>query len=215
MSNTTVGSTNGVTGTLPDVCTQAVLNLSNKCYSSSSLQTNQIVTPANLDQLCGSDCGSAISNLKSNLGTCGSQIFDASSSTNGTLFYSYVELINAFACVKDSGSYCYTQELASVQSAGVSVTGPDAFSNVVQYLTSNTTLLCSTCIQKQFTAISQLNDLDPSIGPSLQSVAGLLNKACGTATTTTPTATAKSGAKAAISSFLAILLPFAVFGSSL
>ncbi|KAJ3274587.1 hypothetical protein HDV01_002472 [Terramyces sp. JEL0728] len=219
MSNNTIGSSGGVTGTvptIPTVCAQAALNIANKCYGSTSLPTSEIVTASNLDQLCGSDCSSAISTFKSTLGTCGTVVLDPSSSTNGTLFYSYVELINAFACVKDSGSYCYTQEMATIQSAGVQVTGPDAFTNVVTYLTSNTTLLCSTCVQKQFTAISSLNDLDASIGPSLQSAGGLLMKACGTSTkTAAPTATVTAGTKAAVSSFFAILLPFAIFAASI
>ncbi|KAJ3315254.1 hypothetical protein HDV04_003647 [Boothiomyces sp. JEL0838] len=214
MSNTTVGSSGGVMGTLPDACTQSLSTITTKCYGASSLSTNQIVSAADLDKLCSSDCSSAVSNFKSNLGTCGSQIFDPSSNTNGTVLYSYIELINTFACVKDSGSYCFASEIAAIQAANVSVTGSDAFSNVAQYLTSNLTLLCSNCIQKQFTAISQLNDLDPSIGPSVQSLGTLLNKACGSSTATTASPTAKAGAKAAISSFFAILLPFAVFAAS-
>ncbi|KAJ3323679.1 hypothetical protein HDV06_001409 [Boothiomyces sp. JEL0866] len=210
-----VGSTNGITGSFgpnvtaifnttapdysqyPPVCVSAISMVGQSCYSTTLASTNIVFAPTNLDQLCGSTCGNAIKYFSSILPQCGSIVIEPFSKTTGLLLYSYLELIANYACVKDAGNYCYLSQAALLQQAGVSLVGPDAFSNVIQFIVSNNTVLCSTCFKTQFQAISSLKDLDPSLYPQLQTGAGLIQKQCVTTTTTSKSMTSTQSSTSA------------------
>ncbi|KAJ3260504.1 hypothetical protein HK103_000646 [Boothiomyces macroporosus] len=202
-----VGSSNGITGTFgpnvtalfnttapdysqyPPLCVSALALVGQSCYSTTFANTNIFFAPTNLDQLCSNTCSNAVKYFASTMPVCGSLVIEAFSKTTGLLLYSYMEMISNYACIKVNGAYCYPQQVQVLTQNGISLVGPDAFSNVLQFTVNNNTILCSTCFQNQFKSIIGLKDLDPSLYPELQTGAGLIQKNC-VATTTTTTSTA-------------------------
>ncbi|KAJ3260498.1 hypothetical protein HK103_000640 [Boothiomyces macroporosus] len=172
------------------------------CFNGQVSSLSQLSTLLNNNNLiCTTACSTALSNFKQYvIPACGTQIVYPPS-TSAQAAYSWIEIFNTVACVKDStGANCLTNEISVLQKNGINIGAANIGPQLIDFAEKNPNYVCIPCVGLQINALGGLNDLDSGVSTQVSSFVSSLNSIC-------PTGFNKNGASR-VGYLLGLVVPF-------
>lgn len=161
-------------------------NLNSACGVNGNVVVTNFLANAQrvLSTVCTAQCSAEIPKFTAATNvTCGTElIFQNDKTTTANYYSSYLQVISAAGCVKDTaGQFCLARQMGEVSRSGVNLNSPDAGARIISYSSKNLTFTCSACVGDEIKAVKELlakGELEASLAGSVESVVKIPTLSC-------------------------------------